>query len=282
MIKRILVPLDPSPYAKSALNLACLMAKVYQAEITGLVILDIPGIEDSIGPVPLGGIYMAEKLEKEKTEKAKKHIDALLLDFKNTCDSHGIVHHEAARQGSPSKKILEESIYYDIVFVGLKTYFNFESSDKPGRSLDELLKNTVTPVFGVPAELPFLEQPERKIRILMAFDGSPLAARAMQRFAHLINPVLYEITLLNVSNEKDLGMEMLGKAEEYLKVHGLTQIKKEWIKGNINEVIRIKYYDQMDGFVVGAHSRDGIFDFLVGSLTKYLVREARKPVFIGI
>ena len=26
---------------------------------------------------------------------------------------------------------------------------------------------------------------------------------------------------------------------------------------------------------------EGIFDFLVGSLTKYLVKTARKPVFIG-
>ena len=46
VIKRILIPLDPSPYSKSALNLACIIAKVYNDELTGLVILDIPGIEE--------------------------------------------------------------------------------------------------------------------------------------------------------------------------------------------------------------------------------------------
>ncbi len=66
MIRRILIPLDPSPYSESALQLACIIAKEYDAEVTGLVILDIPGIEDSIGPVPIGGIHLAEKLEKEK------------------------------------------------------------------------------------------------------------------------------------------------------------------------------------------------------------------------
>ena len=80
MIKRILVPLDPSPYSKSAVQLACQIAKIYQAEVTGLVILDLPGIEDSIGPVPLGGIYMADKLEKEKTQEAKKRIEMLLKE----------------------------------------------------------------------------------------------------------------------------------------------------------------------------------------------------------
>jgi len=63
--RRILIPLDPSPYSESALNLACIVAKIYDAEITGMVILDIPGIKDSIGPVPIGGIYLAEKLEEE-------------------------------------------------------------------------------------------------------------------------------------------------------------------------------------------------------------------------
>ena len=100
MIKRILVPLDPSPYSKSALNLACIIAKVYDAELTGLVILDIPGIEDSIGPVPIGGLYYAEKLEKEKKEEAQKRIDGLLKNFKKKCEK------ETVNQRKPRKEVM--------------------------------------------------------------------------------------------------------------------------------------------------------------------------------
>ena len=282
MIKRILVPLDPSPYSKSAVHLACQIAKVYQAEITGLVILDIPGIEESIGPVPIGGIHLADKLEKQKTQEAKERIETLLDDFKKTCQANGIVSREAERQGSPSKKILEESNYYDLVFIGLKTYFNFETSEDSGRSLDVLLKESITPIYGVPATLPFLEKPERKIKILMAFDGSPLAARAMQRFAQLVIPELYEITLVNVSEEKEHGLSYLSKAEEYLGAHAIKNVNKQWHKGDVQDIISKNYYNAMDGFVIGAHSREGLFDFLVGSLTKYLVKQAEKPVFIGM
>ncbi len=281
MIKRILLPLDPSPYSKSALDLACIIAKIYDAEITGMVILDIPGIMDSIGPVPIGGIHRAEKLENEKKEEAMERISSLLQSFRDKCTLEGIRYNEAKRQGSPSEKIIEESIYHDVVFAGLRTYFNFETSDKHGNSLDKILKEAITPVYGVPKKIPFTSEPDRKVKILIAFDGSPLSARALQRFGQLIIRELYEITLLNVSDEREEGEEMLARAAEYLSAHNITDVKKDWVDGDIIDIIESKYYDSMDGFVVGAHSREGVFDFLVGSLTKFLVRKAEKLVFIG-
>lgn len=281
MIRRILLPLDPSPYSDAALDFACLIAKVYNAEITGLVILDIPGIQDSIGPIPIGGIHLAEKLEAEKREEAKIRIDGLLTKFREKCEKNGVKHKEAKRQGSPSDQILIESIYYDLVFIGLRTYFHFETSEKFGRSLDKLIKESITPIYGVPEKLPFSSVPDRKIRILIAFDGSPLAARALHRFAQLVDPNLYELTLLNSSDNREEGELILTYAEEYLNSHDIFDIKKVWVNENIKDVIENNYYDSMDGFVVGAHAREGIFDFLVGSLTKFLVKSAKKPVFIG-
>jgi len=276
-----LTPLDPSPYSETALNFACIIAKLYDAEVTGMVILDIPGIEDSIGPVPIGGIHRAEKLEKGKKEEARKRIEVLIEKFKIKCEKEGVRYREAQRQGSPSTQILDESIYYDLLLIGLRTYFHFETSEKYGNSLDELLKQSITPIYGIPEVLHFTAKPDRKIRVLIAFDGSPLAARAMQRFSHLVAPDLYEITLLNSSDDKEEGRDILSRAEEYLNSHHILNIQKVCTNEDIIDVIQDEYYDKMDGFVVGAHSRDGLFDFLVGSLTKFLVKSAKKPVFIG-
>ena len=122
---------------------------------------------------------------------------------------------------------------------------------------------------------------DRNIRVLIAFDGSPLAARAMQRFSQLIKPDTFEITLLNSSDDKAHGDNILSRTEEYLKGHGVKNIHKVWTQKDIIKIIEDEYYDAMDIFVVGAHARDKIFDFLVGSLTKYLVKNAKIPVFIG-
>ena len=77
MIKRILVPLDPSPYTKSSIEFAIAMAQRHGSEITGLVILDLPGIEKSIGAIPLGGSYYADHLEKRKKQDGNCHRDQI-------------------------------------------------------------------------------------------------------------------------------------------------------------------------------------------------------------
>ena len=74
---------------------------------------------------------------------------------------------------------------------------------------------------------------------------------------------------------------MLKKATEYLAAHNVVDVKTVWKTGEVIKIIESEFYDSMDGFVVGAHSRKGMFDFLVGSLTKFLVRKAEKAVFIG-
>ena len=46
MIKRILIPLDPSEYAQAAIQVGAQIARRTDAELTGLVILDIESIEE--------------------------------------------------------------------------------------------------------------------------------------------------------------------------------------------------------------------------------------------
>ncbi len=75
MIKRILLPLDPSSYTKTATYIACKIAQLHHAEVTGLVILDLPGIERSIGPIPMGALHYAEKIELAKKVEASQRIE---------------------------------------------------------------------------------------------------------------------------------------------------------------------------------------------------------------
>ena len=111
MLRRILTPLDPSNYAKSALQYAIYIAKRQEkAEITGSVVLDSEDIVKSIGPVAAGALYWAEHLEKHKLEEAKIRIEKLLDMFKNTCSKENVSHKTAETQGNPAKQILDEDM----------------------------------------------------------------------------------------------------------------------------------------------------------------------------
>ena len=91
MIKSILIPLDPSPYTDSAIEVGCRMAKYHDAQLTGLVILDIPGIEKQIGPVPIGGSYYADKLEEKHTKHAQERIEELSAEHVSVLSAAAVI-----------------------------------------------------------------------------------------------------------------------------------------------------------------------------------------------
>ena len=281
MIKRVLIPLDPSPFTKTALETGCFIAKQHGAELTGLVVLDIPGIRKSVGPVPIGGMHYAEKLEEFKEKEAKERIQLLLSMFREKCEKEGVRHREANHQGSPSERIIRESIYYDAVIMGMRTYFHFETSDKTGNTLDKILDHSITPIYGVPERYSLPNIPEEKVKVLIAFDGSLPAARALQRFAQLSLPDVVEVMLLTSKQNKDVAEYHLEQAAAYLNTHSIFKVKREWTSEKIISAIEEKYLDWANLIVVGAHSKKGLVDFMVGSLTKYLIKVAKKPILIG-
>ena len=281
MIKRILIPLDPSPFTETALKFGTTMAKFNSAQVTGLVILDMAGIEKSIGPIPLGGLYYADKIEKAKQKEAQNRIDQLLTKFKDICEKAGVDCREAQTQGIPSEQIIQESIFYDAVIMGMRTFFHFETQDTPGDSLEKVLDQTITPVYAVPEKIIMPDIPSERIKVLIAFDGSLPSARALQRFGQLAPMDVFEVKLLISETKEDKAHYYLDQAESYLRCHNINNIQKEWIKDEIIEAIDKKYLDWAHVVVVGAHSKAGLFKFMVGSLTKHLIKVAKRPLLIS-
>ena len=281
MIKSILIPLDPSPYTDSAIEVGCRMAQYHGAQLTGLVILDIPGIEKQIGPVPLGGSYYADKLEEKHTKHAQERIDKLLHKFRSKCEQAGVKHVESQNQGSPSERILHESMFYDMVITGLHTHFHFETTEGPGRSLHELLDESITPIYGVPKDLKLPDPSSEKIKVLIPFNGSLPAAKALQRFAQFMIPEMTQPRLVISEDDEDVAASMLSHAKEYLELHGFSNILTDWTTDSIIDSCKGSLFDWADVVVVGAHSKKGLFDFMVGSLTKHLIKWNQKPILIG-
>ena len=81
----ILLGLDGSDYAQAATQYACQIALKYQAEITGMAIIDIPGIESFGGPTPIGAIHYSKELEKRRIEKSQEKVVKTLQGFEETC-----------------------------------------------------------------------------------------------------------------------------------------------------------------------------------------------------
>ncbi len=278
MIKRILLPLDSSEYSGAATRFACFLATHHDAEVTGMVILDIHGIEKSIGAAPPGGMYYAGKLEKQKEEEAKSHIREMLDAFAETCRQAGVRYTESERQGSPSERIADESNYYDLIVMGAHTHYNFQERGKRNPLFDVLDKCTA-PIYAVPRSFSVDSLPDERIKAAVVIDGSPASARAVQRFAQLAMSSRIVATIIAAHHERALAEFALAETAHYLRSHGIHVA--ETVTGGSPRQIVETYSQTHDVFVVGEHHKSGLMKLFGGDLTKLLVENDSKPVLIS-
>ncbi len=274
MVRRILVPVDPSEYTETAIEVACRVAKEQSAEVTVFGVVDRPGIERAEGGAPAGAIYYAEKAIEHRIDEARKTIMELFAKFRTICEKHGVPHRELEVESDPVDALLDESRYHDLVVTGLRSSLHFATEEKPEKNLDELLHHTITPILAVPKEPPPLR------RALICYDGSLPAARSLQRFAHLAFVPQMEVKLLVATEQEDRGLRLLERAAEYLAAYGARSVEKVVEKGDVNEVVR-RHLGESDVVVLGVHSRVPVLDFVVGSLTKTLIRSAEVALFMS-
>ncbi len=273
-MKRILVALDGSAFSRAAQDYACHLAKAEQAQLTGIAIIDLPGIERSIGPVPLGASAYAAHLKKHKVHEAKAEAREVLKTFGQTCWQRRVRARVLTKEGVPFSEIVEESKYNDLVIIGLKTFFRYGAMKEPGDTLRKLLRHGIRPVLAVPDRY----RPVREI--LVAYDGSTPAAKAAHQ---LVQSGLWrsrKVTVLTVSEDRHKGNELLGKLSEYFQGYGV-KVKQVLRRGDPAEII-LSYAvrSKADLLVIGTHGRDNIRGFFFGSVTKRIVEEAHLPLFI--
>jgi nucleotide-binding universal stress UspA family protein len=280
MIKRILLPIDPSPYSECAANFAISLAKIYNAEVTGLVILDLPGIESKIGPLPPGVGFFAKELENSKIDAAKVHVKNLLSKYKRIFEDAGVVFKESNAQGSPSQMIVEFSKYYDIVVLGLRNQYKFETTSELENTIDDVMDYSVTPIIAVPDSMSkFCASDKKTFKVIIAYNGSIASTRAMQRFAQMEFPKEIEATVYISNEDIEKAEDLFLNASEFLKAHGIEKIHKWITKENKIDYFDNQHLEETDIIVLGSHSSMGIFDFLVGSLARHLINENKTMLF---
>lgn len=278
MIRRILVPLDGSAYTKSALEVAFRLSAQRDAEVTGIVVLDTPGIERSIGPIPIGGMHYADQIESQRTDAHKKRIKKLLAEFAGACDEAGVRHVEARYQGSPSKWIFREASFYDLVILGMRTHFNFE--DPAGKNLADLLELTVTPIVAVPDKTPVFTK-DNKSRTVIVMGESPRSIRAIQRFVAVADPEIVDPILFMAHPDERKSEYYLERATNYLTAHGFEPREVISTTEPVVNAMKSRFFGSTDLFVAGSYTMKRFRALNVGNVTRALIDYGETPLFIG-
>jgi nucleotide-binding universal stress UspA family protein len=278
-LRRILLPVDPSVFAEAAADTARLIAKAHHAQITAVAVLDSDEIRASL--IPTIGPYYPMMVE--EVQRKIKHADHILREclarFAATCDATGVNHRETEYEGIPAMKLLDSAIFYDLVVTGLETSFHFETRGTRGESLHHLLDRTATPVLAVPATgLAKIE------RVLVAFDGSAPAARALHDFMALAAAFQPEIVLVTAALPREKSDFLLSNAELLLRAHGFGRLSRHAAEGQVEDVFDDLLGTEGEGadlIVLGIQSGSRLKKLFVGSFTKKLIEQGDTPLFMS-
>ncbi len=239
MIRSILLALAESPNDASARNFAFWLARKEGSHIHALAVIDIAAFEVPVLGAPDGfmpsvvtpPLKESQSLMKDLTAIGKEHLD----QFANQCISRGIHSSTEIKTGIPGDVIGRTAVAHDIVVVSRTGYNRILD---PQVSLDALVapvvRASVRPVLVAGSE--FREESEVK-NILVAYDGSSHAARALLVAAELGARPGVSCTLITAAQSEDSGEELLASAEAFLFHHGISSRKQVVISSKPADVI---------------------------------------------
>ncbi len=276
MNQRIVVGLDGTKYSLSATRWACVRARTFGGTVAGVAVLDVPDIEKTGIGAGVGGIYYARRSIDAKLEDASARTAEFLKKFEDMCEKAGVSHETHLKLGKPVDVFKEEAKISDVIIMGLRTYFQFETTNEPDEGLiRELLVDPVCPIIGVP------EVAEPHETILICFNGSASSARAMRHYAQLSPniPSSYKIVLLTITDSVEEGEYILARGEKYLNYYGIHP-EKLWRTGKPEDIIfeEARKYSPTPLVVLGAYTDRAKYFF--GRRTTKLMEDGTIPIFV--
>lgn len=277
MIKRILVALDPDSDTPTATRYASKIASRYDAQLTGLAVVDTGNIDAGVRGGGVGSMYYAEKLRENLTEETRAKARELIHQFETAVSDTGVDYQVAVKEGVPFRRIVEDMKYHDLLVVGREPHFFYGHPEQKTRTLGRVVKETIAPTLVVGEIAGEIE------RVMIAYDGSNAAARTTQFFAHLLPfGTDVRVELVHVHDGGDSESElMLDLVASYLEKHGL-RVRKTSMRGDDPAETITDYAadSHVDVVVAGAHSVSKIKEWAFGSTTAALLEKCPRPMFL--
>ncbi|NBC18232.1 MAG: universal stress protein [Bacteroidetes bacterium] len=278
MIKTILVALDPDTDTPVATRHAGEIAKRYDADVTGLAVIDMGSIEAGTRGGGIGSMYLMDDLRKNLTDEARDKAHDLIAEFADAMDAMNVRYDAHVKEGVPFERIVEDAKYHDLVVVGREPHFFYSHPEEKTETLERAVREAVAPVFVVGNRYQSIK------RVLIAYDGSDPSARTLQRYVHLCpfgRDATLELIHVYPHGGKDDAELMLKLARDYLKKHNFDA-RVSNVGGDDPAEVIAAYARKVeaDALVLGGHSVSKIRQMAFGSTTASLLDACPVPLFL--
>lgn len=273
MIRSILLALAEPPYDASAKNYAFWLAKKEGSHVHALAVVDITAFEipvmnsvDGMMPtITTASFVEGRVLTDELVALARERLDL----FAGQCADRGISFSSDIKVGIPEDVISAMAVAHDVVVISRGGYRHIQSQNYADSSIAPIIRDSVRPVLVAGSEF---KEESNIHKILVAYDGSIHASRALPAAAELAARPGVQCTLVTVASSEEQGQEILAPAEAFLHHHGIVSNKEIIISSKPSEEIcKLAASGGADLLVMGAYGHSQIREAIFGSTTERIL-----------
>lgn len=273
MIKRILVGLGGTSYTPVAIKRAVGLAKRFEAEITGVTVIDVSRLS-MLGAV--GGERTAREMA-DRISLTKERIDEAIGKFEAACTAEGIKYRVKQEDGEdPFDLMIYLARYHDLMIFGLRSIFEYGLSpyEEPKDTLARLISAGVRPLIAVSDKF----RPIQKVMI--AYSGSMESAKAMKRFIQLSPWPEVKLKIVTFERSEEEARQLLYDAAEYCRAHGFIVEAESNPASPKDLLLPMATLRQADMIVMGNSARSLLTRRILGETSLYIIRNADRPLFL--
>lgn len=276
MIRSILVALDDTEGAQRARDLAIATARQTGAALTMATFLDWPHTRDAQEAVPPGAAAFKERRDAARSKRLEEEAEAA---FAACAAAAGNTPFTRLRLvDAPQPALLAAGAAHDIVFIGRDSTLGMQDCPEGlAPVIEALLHDGARPLLVVPPG-----PPPGAGKVLVAYDGSIPAMRAVQIFALLGLGRDLQLRVVSVAATRAEATRMAETAAGYLRTHDLD-VEAVGIEGSHPVDALVAEATAMPArlLVMGAYEHSGLRTLFTGSATRRLLLSAPCPVFVA-
>jgi nucleotide-binding universal stress UspA family protein len=276
-IKKIMIPTDGSDYAKTAIEYGIYIAKLLDAELTGLNVMDIrliqgPVFTDISGSV---GLPPYQEFLPLLQDSLGERAGSILQTFKTRCEEAGF-HPEIKKSvGVIDETIVEEGKNADLILLAQRgEHFHLSGGAILGSTAESVVRKAGKPVMVTPAKFMEIES------MGLAYDGSGPAENALKLAVELNEQTSWPLSIIIITSDHTVGANLTQKIEDFLEPYKIDstiiilQGKEE------REIIKFIQEGSVELMVMGAYGHNRLRELILGSTTSYVIRKSTIPVLL--
>ena len=283
MIRSILLPLAEGPLAANAREFALWLAKKAGSRIHVLAVIDLKAFEIPVLGTPDGfmpsvvtpPLQESQSLLEEMTALARERVE----QFVRECTAREISCSTDIRTGIPAELISRMAVAHDIVVMSRTGHTRpAEGHTKIDSVVPQVIRSCIRPVL-----VSSVKPREKKdvTDILVAFDSSVHAGRALLVAAELAGRAGVQCTIVTICSTEEEGREIQAPAEAFLYHHGVTPRKQVVVGSKASDnICEIASSSRADILIMGAYGHSPVREMLFGSTTEKVLSHCGTTVIL--